>query len=365
MSRKFLFAVLLCFGSIAMVASPVPSDSKPDAAAVSVTPAKSAVSRHFKFVTVDSFSRFRYMDTAPKKVTERDLQYKLSVRLQLNVTASGSTYVQSRGESGRSFASSWDYMGPGLKTGYWSFNLKSLFVGQKLGKNFEVQAGGVEYERGAGTEATSADLDGWLMGYRLGYSHSGGGWQPDKLNVTVGYVGDFSDPNAFSRFHRLGDENYVQVLAQKKVGEHVDASVEFNSVRGIRYAREAVHARKVPLFIADDVTVEALTRASDGPAFGWAGLLNKTLDKRGKFGAGFFYSHMPTGMFALGKSQVFYNGDLYGLGKRVGPSFRWSPVKNLEFSLLGSRRLDSVPGTRYRAQVAVRYQFASWFNRVL
>jgi len=124
----------------------------------------SFISRHFRFVTVDSGSRFRYVDKGPGAVTDRDLQYKLSTRVQLDLAPEGKTYIQARGESGRSFQSSWDYFGPGPNKAYWSFNLKALYVGQKIGSHWEAQAGGIEYDWGAGTEATYATMTAGLRG---------------------------------------------------------------------------------------------------------------------------------------------------------------------------------------------------------
>jgi hypothetical protein len=79
--------------------------------------------------------------------------------VQLDLAPEGKTYIQARGESGRSFQSSWDYLGPGPNTAYWSFNLKSL-CGAKDRLSVRSQAGGIEYDWGAGTEATYSDNDG-------------------------------------------------------------------------------------------------------------------------------------------------------------------------------------------------------------
>src|SRR5262249_48123066 len=154
----------------------------------------------------------RYVDTDPGKVTLRDEFYKISTRVQVNLLGEGTTYLQARGESGRAFNASYDFTGLGLHDRFWSFNLKSLYLGQKIGRHLEAQAGGIEYDWGAGTEATYSDNDGWLEGYRLRYTGSGR-WLPGKVSVTVGFVGDFLQPNAFARLRRMGDENYVQLLA--------------------------------------------------------------------------------------------------------------------------------------------------------
>lgn len=325
----------------------------------------SFLTSRFQFLTLEGDTRFRYLDKGPGNVGDRDLQYKLSTKVQINVTGDGATYIQARGESGRSFASSWDYMGVGLNQGFWSFNLKSLFAGQKIGKNFEAQAGSIEYDRGAGTEATYADNDGWLEGYRLRYTGTGRHWLPDKFSATIGYIGDFSQPNAFARLHRLGDENYVQLLASRNFGNNREVSAEFDSIQSVRYNRDAVHLKKLHLGLVDELTTEALIRASDNPSFGWSSSLYRTLDKKKRFRLGVFYSDMPRGIFLKGKTTLLQNGDSYALGKRIGPTVKFTPVKNVEISLFGSGRLDNTPGTRYRGQIAVQYQFAGLFNRAI
>jgi len=357
------FLILTLVSSIPAVGST--ENAASDRGGLSAPAKINFLSQHLQFLSTDGISHFRYVDTAPGKVTARDLYYKVSTRVQINLVGEGITYVQARGESGRSFSASYDYTGIGMHERYWSFNLKSLFVGQKIGRHLEAQAGGLEYDWGVGTEATYADNDGWLEGYRLRYTGAGRGFLPDKVGATVGYAGDFLQPNAFARLHRMGDENYVQILALKKLAKTRDASAEFDSLQSIRYTREAFRWQKLPVPIAPDLTLEAMTRASDNPTFGWSGTLARNLDKKARLRPGVFYSDMPKGIFLNGKEQVLLNGDSYVLGKRIGPTMKIQVFKNFELSLFGSRRLDDTPGPRYRGQVAVRYQFASLLKSAL
>ena len=369
-------ALLLCLSAAlrpALHAEPAEQPQPKDAqatvngASVAITPKikhdrLNFFSHWIQFLTADSLTQFRYMDSAPRKVTARDEYYKISTRVQINLVGDGITYLQARGESGRSFTSSYDYTGIGVHHPYWSFNLKSLYLGQKIGQHLEAQAGGIEYDQGVGTEMTYNDNDGWLEGYRLRYVGLGHGL-PDKVSVTVGYVGDYSQPNVLARLPHMGDENYVQVLAVEKLGKNRDLSVEFDSLQTIRYAREAFRWQTLPIPVAPDLTLEAIIRASDDPTFGWAGSLGRKLDKKARFRAGMFYSDMPKGMFQRGRAQIFWNGDSYALGKRVGPSFRVAPFRDFDVTLWGSDRLDRTPGTRYRGQITVHYQLASLLNR--
>jgi len=320
--------------------------------------------RHVQFLSADAITHFRYADSGPGKVTARDEYYKISTRMQINLIGDGTTYLQLRGESGRNFAASYDYTGLGQHERYWSYNLKSLYLGQRIGKHIEAQAGGLEFDRGVGTEMTYADNDGWVEGYRLSYAGLGHNL-PDKVSVTVGYVGDFYQPNVFARLPRMGEENYIQVLATKKLDRTRDLSAEYDSLQGIRYTREAFRWQKLPLPITPDLALEAMTRASDNPTFGWAGSLQRSLPSKMPVRAGVFYSDVPRGLFQKGSSQVLLNGDSYVLGKRIGPTLTVTPFKNFEVSLFGGKRLDDTASTRYRGQIAVRYQLTSLFNRAL
>jgi hypothetical protein len=322
------------------------------------------LSQHLQFLSADGCNQYRYMDNKPGDVTVRDDFYKVSTVGRLTLLGEGATYLQFRAESGRVFNFSYDFAGVGMHPGYWSFNLKSLFVGQKIGRHLEAQAGGIEFDRGAGTEATYADNDGWLEGYRLAYTAKAR-WAPDVLSATVGYVGDFEQPNVFARLPHMGNENYIQALAHKYFGMNRDVSAEFDSLQSIRYTREAADLQKLPLVVADELVAETITRASDGAAFGWSGSVFKTLDRKGRIRLGAFISDMPESIFLKGKSTILMNGDFYVLGQRTGPSIRVIPVKNFEVTLAGSRRTDNSPSMRYRGQVTVCYHFAGLLNRAL
>jgi len=322
------------------------------------------LTQHLQFLSVDGFNQFRYVDNRPGDVAARDDYYKLSTVGRLTLVGEGVTYLQFRAESGRSFYSSYDYTGIGMHEKYWSFNLKSLFLGQKFGHHLEAQAGGLEYDRGAGTEATYADNDGWLEGYRLTYAVQKH-FTPDALSVTVGYSGDFKQPNVFARLPRMAQENYVQILARKRVGTNADVSAEFDSLQAIRYTREAVHLQKLRLLVVDEIVLESITRTSDTVRSGGAGTVFRTCDRKGRLRLGMFFTDIPEDMFLKDGKTIFYNGDFYVLGQRLGPNIRIVPLKNLDIGLMGSARTDNTASTRYRGQISVCYHFASLLNRAL
>lgn len=365
---RLILIASICLFSPALVRTRTARAGERDAGIAAPAPlpaAPSFIPRHVTFEVMDGLLQYRYIDNGAHQVADRDLLYKLSTRVKISLWGEGKTYVALRGESGRSFQGSTDYTGVGKNKSRWTYNLKSLYAGQKIGSHLEAQAGGIEYDRGAGAEGTYADNDGWLEGYRLRYSASGHRWAPDKVSVTVGYVGDLAQPNEFARIHRMGDENYIQVLVQKQILKNGNASAEFFSLQGIRYGRSAVRWKNVHAYLFDEIGVEQVVRATDHGSFGWFGTLSRKLDQKGRFVPGFFYSQVPSQMYLNGKTQMWVNGDCFVLGKRTGPTFKYTPFKQIEFTLFGSDRLDNTPGPRYRGQIQVRYQFASLFNQAL
>lgn len=326
------------------------------------------LARHFQILDATWGTRFRYMDNGEGLVTFRDQQYRTSTRLQINLDPKGRIYFQSRIESGSAFNSSWPNTGAGRARRQWVVNAKSLFWGLKFSPHAEMQVGGIEFDRGAGTEATYADNDGFLVGYRMRLEGKGQGWLPGKFSVTVGHVGDFKKPNFFSRIDRMGEANYVQVLAQKDFGEgrNRTASAEFDSIAGIQFLRGAMRWKKLPTRVLDDAQVEAIARTSDNPSFGWSARLGRRIDQGGRVRAGVIYSYIPTGVFDKNGKQVMLNGDAIVLGRRLGGVLRFAPFKNFTVSVFTARRLDSTPNTtRWLGQVVASYQFSSLFSNLL
>ena len=152
-------------------------------------------------------------------------------------------------------------------------SVKDLFAGQRIGQRWEVQAGGIEFDRGAGTEATWADDDGFQVGYRLSFRPLRKRW-PDRLQLTVSRIGEFQHPSVLARFPGMRDPNSVQLLAQKKLGERVELSGEWDRISGVSFARAAV--RWKPPRLLDRIIAETVVRSSDNPSVGyslqWGGL---------------------------------------------------------------------------------------------
>ena len=247
--------------------------------------------------------------------------------------------------------------------------MKSFYFGQKLGKHFEGQIGGLDFERGVATEASTADNDGFFVGYRGLISTSGKGWKPNKVIVTIGYVGDLGIVNVFNRLgHRMDEINYAQVLVQKNFTKQHEGSFEYNNHEGIDYLRGAYRWKKIPARIFDEMQLEALSRATEDPTFGWTLGLNKSIGQQNPWKFGVIYSDIPRQMFNDYGAQILENGDWVSIGKRMGGNLQFAPIKadkNFNLQLHASRRLDgSLNGPRWRAQIVASYKFAPLANKL-
>jgi hypothetical protein len=290
-------------------------------------------------------------------VTSDDLQYRFIGRFRLNVHKTR-TYFGSRVETGSSFGSGWSNTGIGRSQSEWTLNAKTFFVGQHLGKGAEVEVGAMDFEQGAGSEATYADFDAYTEGYRFRVHDLGGRFAPSKITATVGFVGDFNTVNSFARLHRLGEVNYFQFLAEKKLSNAVLTSAEYDRLRGIDLFRAATKLTLPAAWWINDAQVETVARMNDGATAGWAIQLIKSKNRLGSFNPGIYYSHLPTGVYRVGTGQALLNGDVYGIGKRIGLTTKYQVTKAFDVSTLVTRNLDNSSGFRWRAQVVARYQLA-------
>jgi hypothetical protein len=206
----------------------------------------------------------------------------------------------------------------------------------------------------------NADLDSYIEGYRLRLHGFPGRDAPSKIALNIGYVGDFNKVNAFGRLHRLGEINYIQVLAEKELPKKAAASVQYDDrLRGLNLIRAAAKLQLPDHCWINEGRVETVARMNDDATAGWAVTVIKTKKRFGRFNPGLYYSHIPTGVFLVGNQQAILNGDIYGLGKRLGWTTRYQVTKQFDVTTLITRRLDTVPGFRWRAQIVGRYQFAS------
>ena len=340
---------------------------EPGTEASSNAPQQNFILRHVEIEQWEIGVRYRYMDRQPRVVTDRDLQLKSSLKLDVDLWKKV-TVIKLRAETGPSFTSSWSYSGVGMQKQALACNVKSVYLSQKIGDRLTAQLGSLEFDRGAGTEATYADNDGWMEGYRLGVvAWKSSQWKPDRIGVTVGYIGDFKMPNAFARLHRLGEPNYTQVIAGKQIGDRRQTSVEFDSIQGVSYFRPALRwGGRYISPVLDEVVLEGMIRGNKGGETGWAATGSRKLGAFRRWNVYATYSDVPPGLLRKNSADILLNGDSMALGRRLGSGLRFLPLGDLELSAFASRRLESTNlAPRWRGQLAVRYQLGDVINRAL
>lgn len=321
---------------------------------------------HIRVVSLEGGMRYAYTDMAAGRVSRRQLEYRGTTTLRLQFQKSGASYLQARAQTG-SFQSAFDATAVGLSRQRSAFNVKSLYVGQKIGSDYEFEAGGIEFEYGAGTEATYAANSGWMNGFRFRFHRHGGFWRSTKFNITTGYVGDFLKPNFFSRVARMGDLNYIQALAQKSLTDSVEASLEYDSIDGVGLSRQALLWKQIPARLFDEAQLETNIRATDYVEAAWAATARKHFLPRLKAQAGLRYTDLPRDFFVNHNgSTVLLNSSEIGLGKRGALLASAKPISRLEAGILVSRRLDTDPlNRRWRALGYVSYDLRDMANLLL
>lgn len=336
------------------------ASDQPDSAAPSQDSRVAAPNWRIRVLDFGLDTRFNYMDREAGPVTDRGMQYRLRTIVRLDLQKNGSTYFVVRTETGKGFDNSWNNTGAGLGPGQWVFNVKSIALHQKLGSYFEAQAGGLDFDRGAGTDATYASGDGHMTGYRAAFKGQSPGL-PDRISLTAGYVGDFDKPNFFSRA-RMDRVNYLQLLAEQNFGDQLKGSAEVDSIHHAVFARGAMRYQR--LWVFDDATLEVIAR-TDRFRFGWSSSIAHRWGDGSRWRSELIYSDLPYGLYLVNGQRILLNRGEFDVGKRLsaGAVYRWTRAS--EASVFAGRLLDSAPSKRWVAQVGIRYQFAGLINGLL
>ena len=148
------------------------------------------------------------------------------VRGRVKLDADGHVAVGFTVQSGAGFPSSWNNTGLGTGDRRSSIFLKHLFADVTPVRGVEVQYGGLGLDRGENTEMTAYDNDGYLVGGRASLRRPKDVFF-DEITVTVGYLGDLTTSNVFTRFEHLDRHNFTQILVAKRLNAHVQASTDY------------------------------------------------------------------------------------------------------------------------------------------
>lgn len=208
------------------------------------------------------------------------------------------------------------------------FYMRELYLSATPVKQFTVEFGGIGIERGLNSEITSYDDDGYMIGERLRI-HDPEHLYFDQIAVTYGYMGDYFVPNLFDRGNRFSQSNYHQFLLLKKFNSHFRASADYTWQNGVQVMREAALVKMPETKVLDRARFELYQRMNDitlqGVTFthnaGFAFTGSRSITKRFELEGGYASVDQHYSVFdnsrALDAYAFVFNGDAYGLGRRV------------------------------------------------
>ena len=243
------------------------------------------------------------------------------------------------------------------RTKGWNLYVRQLYFQAKPVSGLEFMYGSLPIAKGVGSEATSYDDDGYVMGGRVTVKRPKQFWF-DEMSVTYGFLGDIFEPNVFRRLDRMKVSNYHQFLLRKKFfGGKIDVSTDYTFQDGTDTMREAAVINVKGTKVFDTVRVEAYQRIGDNIVHG----------KLFKAGNGFYVSAEKTlfdrltlngGLANIDRSYTVYgeydtktldwfgfaiNGDQTGLGKRFISKVNYKLTKDLGVAMLYSQTFANNP----------------------
>jgi hypothetical protein len=249
-------------------------------------------------------ARYRLVENGAGTTTTNQVQHKQTLRVRVRFDRAGAYGVTVGALTGSSFTGSWNPTGAGTGEPTFDFFPRQLYASGSPVQAIEVQVGGLYVQRGDVTETISYDNDGYIMGERL-IVRAPEQIVLDEITVTAGYVGD--EPNVFERGDRLGDWNYGQLLAVKKLAAGVSLTGEYTATDDAHVLRSAavVRSRRVP--VADLWRYEHYIRL-DRAEFGFDIEAQKSIGTRLTVGLGYADIDPFIGEF---------NADRFGHGRRL------------------------------------------------
>ncbi len=284
-------------------------------------------------------ARYRHLQNASGVTTADQLQLRESLRARLTLDARERFSVAIGASSGSGFGPSWNSTGIGTGDAAWPFQVRHLSMAVQPAAGIEIQAGSLEFARGDATDVTGYDSDGYVAGERVSVRRRDR-LGLDEVVVTAGYVGDFDQPNFFHRSRRLGEWNYAQALALRRLGKAVSLTGEFERRDGAQVVRASIQARTPRLRAVDAITLEVYGRSkpSDG-GFHFGG--QKRLGPVA----------VRAGLAQVDEDTGHANSDRFGAGRRAYLQLSGSVFPNLTVQLWAGRALGRTAGLRIRTRI--------------
>ncbi len=230
-------------------------------------------------------------------------------------------------------------------SGGWAIYLRRLYLDLEPIHGVEIQYGSLDINRGAASEITTYDNDGYITGERLLIKRPKN-FYFDEMSVTYAYFGDLYTPNFFQRGDHLVQSNYHQFLVRKKIAKRLNASFDYTFQDKSQTLRQAVEVKIPEARVIDSARVETYERlnaisfrevvdfAPGGKGFAvTAG--KKNLAHRLTLEGGYAHIDEHQGVLTQAETSATFcmgvNGDAYGLGTRffVRPTIKVTPYLDL------------------------------------
>ncbi len=208
-----------------------------------------------------------------------------------------------------------------------STTFRNLYLSATPVDGLTFEYGAMPMERGDGSSITNFDDQQNILGGRIRLRAPRILWL-DSLSAALAYSGDPITPSLFNRIDRFEQTNYWQVVAEKHLGKHLQASVDYTTLQHTHTVREAAEVNLAEWKFLDSSRFELYqrTNAVMMPAYvapaahGWSISATKVLRKRYTLGAGFADIDPDYGVYTgssfLTVSGFPVNGSAYQIGKR-------------------------------------------------
>ena len=230
-------------------------------------------------------------------------------------------------------------------SGGWAFYVRRLYFDLEPVDGIELQYGSLDINRGAASEITTYDNDGFITGERLLIKRPKNLFF-DEASVTYAFFGDLYTPNVFQRVDTLNQANYHQFLVRKEIAKRMNASFDYTWQNKSNTFREAVEAKIPESRILDSVRAEFYERANaisfqevvdfapGGKGFAFT-FTKKHLARRLTLEGGYAHIDPHQGVLTQSETSATFcmgvNGDSYGLGTRffVRPTIKLTPYLDM------------------------------------
>ena len=302
------------------------------------------VARWLELQTATLSARHRAVANSADVWTANQLQYAGQLRARLKADAAARLTLNAQYATGNSFAGSWNNTGVGTGEFSGTWFLKQLFVAWAPAPWVEASYGSMGLTRGAATEITTYDNDGYMAGERLTIRRPRDLFF-NEITATRGYIGDLTEPSVFDRFERLtGGRNYYQMLVSKTAGV-VTVSGDYSRLSTVPYLRLAASIGTPALRIVDTVRLEHYSRFGDDDASGFGVYGENAIGSRVTAGAGYAdvdprYPAVNSDRFMRGK-RVYVSASARVTRVLTAQFFGTHAVRN-GFAVPNARRFDTV-----------------------